>query len=78
MSDEQCQMILDASNRRSDINIGRVVKIIALSNNYDGIQTILDKIFAFEDEHVSLNRHLLIQYCLIFSVLTLSFLICSE
>ena len=52
MSDEQCQMILNVRGRQRGINIGRLVKIIALCDNYDGIQTILDKIFAYKDEHV--------------------------
>ena len=52
MSDEQCQMILNVRGRQRGINIGRLVKIIALCDNYDGIQTILDKISAYKDEHV--------------------------
>ena len=52
MSDEQCQMILNVRGRQRGINIGRLVKIIALCDNYDGIQTILDQIFAYKDERV--------------------------
>ena len=52
MSDEQCQMILNVRKSQSCINIGRLVKIIALCNNLDGIQTILDAINNYRDEYV--------------------------
>ena len=54
MSDEQCQMILNIRGRQRYINIGRLVKIIALCDNYEGIQTILDRVFAYGDELVDL------------------------
>ena len=57
MSDEQCQMILNIRGRQRYINIGRLVKIIALCDNYEGIQTILDRVFAYKDEHVGICIH---------------------
>ena len=54
MSDEQCQMILNIRGRQRYINIGRLVKIIALCDNYEGIPTILDRVFAYGDELVDL------------------------
>ena len=58
MSDEQCQMILNVRRRQRGINIGRLVKIIALCDNVEGIQTILDRVFAYKDEHVCLSYSL--------------------
>ena len=66
MSAEQCQMILNVRGRQRGINIGRLIKIIALCDNYDGIQTILDHVFAYENEHVSnIQTHIEFHYFII-------------